>query len=56
MATVVTEAGGAVYPAKDATMSPEVFRAGFPRWKELEAQRDPAMMSDFWRRVARYET
>jgi L-gulonolactone oxidase len=56
MAAVVTEAGGAVYPAKDATMSPEVFRAGFPRWKELEAHRDPAMMSDFWRRVARYQT
>jgi len=51
MAEVVMKSGGRLYPAKDATMSGEVFRAGFPRWKELEAKRDPAIMSDFWRRV-----
>jgi L-gulonolactone oxidase len=51
MARVVIGAGGRLYPAKDATMAGEVFRAGFPRWRELEARRDPALMSDFWRRV-----
>ena len=34
-------------------MSGEAFRAGYPRWRELEARRDPAFMSDFWRRVTR---
>lgn len=53
MAEVVMNAGGRLYPAKDATMSGEVFRAGFPNWRELEAHRDPALMSDFWRRVTR---
>jgi L-gulonolactone oxidase len=51
MAEIVMDAGGRLYPAKDATMSPEVFRAGYPHWRKLEAQRDPAFMSDFWRRV-----
>jgi L-gulonolactone oxidase len=53
MAAVVVEAGGRLYPAKDASMSGEAFRAGFPRWRELESRRDPALMSDFWRRVTR---
>lgn len=53
MGDVVLGAGGRLYPAKDATMPPEAFRAGFPRWKEVEAQRDPAISSDFWRRVTR---
>lgn len=51
MADVVLEAGGRLYPAKDATMSRAAFRAGYPAWRQLEAQRDPAIMSDFWRRV-----
>ena len=51
MTDVVMEAGGRIYPAKDATMSAAAFRAGFPRWRELEAARDPAVSSDFWRRV-----
>ncbi|NDV86887.1 FAD-binding protein [Aurantimonas aggregata] len=45
-------AGGAVNPYKDARMSPETFAAGFARWAELEALRDPAFCSDFWRRTA----
>ena len=51
MTDVVLAAGGRVYPAKDATMSGAAFRAGYPDWRKVEAQRDPAMMSDFWRRV-----
>jgi L-gulonolactone oxidase len=52
MANVVIAAGGRLYPAKDATMSAESFRIGYPGWRKLEAQRDPAIMSDFWRRVS----
>jgi FAD/FMN-containing dehydrogenase len=52
MADVVLAAGGRLYPAKDATMSAVAFRTGYPAWRKLEAQRDPAIMSDFWRRVA----
>jgi L-gulonolactone oxidase len=51
MADVVLAAGGRLYPAKDATMSGAAFRSGYPAWRKLEAQRDPAIMSDFWRRV-----
>ena len=52
MAGVVIEAGGRLYPAKDATMSAEAFRAGFTDWRKVERLRDPNIMSDFWRRVA----
>ena len=48
---VVREAGGAVYPAKDARMSPQSFAAFFPTAPRLEAQRDPRFSSSFWRRV-----
>ncbi|RMC33659.1 FAD-binding oxidoreductase [Paracoccus alkanivorans] len=48
---VVMEAGGAIYPAKDARMDPAVFRQGFPRWQEFETYRDPGFSSGFWRRV-----
>jgi len=51
MTDVVVNAGGRVYPAKDATMSAEAFRLGYPNWTKLEALRDPKIMSDFWRRV-----
>lgn len=49
---ITLAAGGAVYPAKDARMRPEVFRAGFPGWRRIERRRDPAFLSDFWRRTA----
>ena len=49
--TVVREASGAVYPAKDACMSGESFRAYFPRWEEFSSHIDPAFSSSFWRRV-----
>lgn len=45
------DVGGALYPAKDATMSPAMFRAAFPRWVEFAAAIDPGMRSDFWQRV-----
>lgn len=49
---VVREAGGAVYPAKDARMSPESFRCYFPNWEEFAQYVDPRFSSSFWRRVA----
>lgn len=49
---VTVAAGGAVNPYKDARMSAKVFAASFPCWRQLEASRDPAFMSDFWRRTA----
>ncbi|WP_331374135.1 FAD-binding oxidoreductase [Sinorhizobium chiapasense] len=49
---IVVDAGGAVNPCFDTRMSPEVFEASFPHWEKLEALRDPAMASDFWRRTA----
>ena len=49
---IVIAAGGAINPYKDARMAPAAFAASFPEWRSLEAQRDPAMMSDFWRRTA----
>jgi hypothetical protein len=48
---IVLEAGGAVYPAKDARMSPAMFRAGQPRLDEFLPHIDPAFSSSFWRRV-----
>lgn len=45
-------AGGAVNPYKDSRMSAGTFGASFPGWRALERLRDPAMMSDFWRRTA----
>lgn len=51
MDRVVVAAGGGLYPAKDARMSPGVFRAGFPQWEAFARYVDPAFSSSFWRRV-----
>lgn len=48
---IVRAAGGRIYPAKDAHMSGEFFRASYPQWARLEALRDPALCSRFWKRV-----
>lgn len=48
---IVVRAGGRIYPAKDARMSPATFKSGYRRWTELEARRDPLFSSGFWRRV-----
>jgi hypothetical protein len=48
---IVAAAGGAVYPAKDARMSGEHFRAYFPRHEAFMPFMDPGMSSSFWRRV-----
>ena len=48
---IVREAGGRLYPAKDAHMSGSDFRQAYPAWEKLEALRDPSLMSRFWKRV-----
>jgi len=48
---IVLSAGGAIYPAKDARMSGEMFKKSFPRWMEFSQFIDPAFSSTFWRRV-----
>lgn len=48
---IVRAAGGRLYPAKDAHMSGSDFRQAYPAWEQLEALRDPTLMSRFWKRV-----
>lgn len=48
---IVVEAGGAVYPAKDARMSGAHFRRYFPAWESFRPFVDPRFSSSFWRRV-----
>lgn len=48
---VVRAAGGALYPAKDARMPPDMFHSGYPAWKAFTDFIDPAFSSSFWRRV-----
>ncbi|AOJ02735.1 FAD-linked oxidase [Burkholderia mayonis] len=50
---IVREAGGRIYPAKDAHMSGDDFRAAYPQWQQVEALRDPALLSRFWERTTR---
>ncbi|MCY9872553.1 FAD-binding oxidoreductase [Vibrio barjaei] len=48
---IVLQAGGRLYPAKDAHMSGDFFRTAYPNWELLENARDPKIMSRFWKRV-----
>lgn len=48
---IVRQARGALYPAKDATMTAEDFELYYPRWREFQAWIDPQFSSNFWRRV-----
>jgi FAD/FMN-containing dehydrogenase len=48
---IVREAGGALYPAKDARMRPEDFQRSFPNWRQFAAWKDPQCSSSLWRRV-----
>jgi FAD/FMN-containing dehydrogenase len=47
----VLSVGGALYPAKDARMSAQLFAAGFPGAQAFRSQMDPKFSSTFWRRV-----
>ena len=48
---IVLEAGGALYPAKDARMPRHVFEAGYPRLREFLPMRDAGMSSAMSRRL-----
>ncbi|MEI9900593.1 MAG: FAD-binding oxidoreductase [Hyphomicrobium sp.] len=48
---IVADAGGAVYPAKDARMSAQQFDRFYPQWREFECYIDPNFSSSLWRRV-----
>jgi FAD/FMN-containing dehydrogenase len=48
---VVAQAGGALYPAKDARMSSAHFLQFYPRYSEFIRFIDPQISSSFWRRT-----
>ena len=48
---IISAHGGAIYPAKDARMPPDLFRQAYPRLEEFRQWIDPAFSSSFWRRV-----
>jgi len=48
---IVAQAGGCIYPAKDARMPPEMFRAGYPGLQEFLPYRDPGISSALSRRL-----
>jgi len=49
--SIVSEFKGALYPAKDARMSGEMFRLSFPKYEEFSNFIDPKFSSNFWERV-----
>lgn len=48
---IVKSVGGALYPCKDACMSPEMFRFSYAEWKNFNEYIDPKFSSSLWRRV-----
>ena len=48
---LVHEAGGRLYPAKDAHMSAIHFKQAYPKWEYVERLRDTKLLSKFWKRV-----
>ncbi len=48
---LVRDAGGRLYPAKDACMTAADFRRFYPEWQDFQQYIDPAFSSSFWRRV-----
>jgi FAD/FMN-containing dehydrogenase len=48
---IVREAGGRLYPAKDARMPRDLFESGYPRLPEFLSYRDPGISSALSRRL-----
>lgn len=48
---IVKQAGGALYPGKDARMPSSLFQAGYPEWQAFSEYIDPNFSSRFWQRV-----
>ena len=49
--SIVREAGGRLYPAKDGRLPSMMFEAGFPALDQFRTHIDPGMSSTFWRRM-----
>lgn len=49
--SIVKQAGGRLYPAKDARMPRSLFEAGYPMLLEFSRYRDPGISSAFSRRI-----
>jgi len=52
--SIVSEARGRIYPAKDARMPAQIFQAGYPRLEEFLTYRDPGISSAMSRRLMGY--
>ncbi len=52
--TIVREAGGRIYMAKDARMPRDLFEGGYPRLQEFLGYRDPGISSALSRRLMGY--
>lgn len=48
---IVLEAGGRLYPAKDARMSADMFKHSYPSLPQFLPHRDPGIVSDLSRRL-----
>jgi hypothetical protein len=48
----VQEAKGRLYAAKDGRIPKDMWAAGYPNLRRFMAHVDPAIASDFWRRVS----
>jgi hypothetical protein len=51
LGAVIVGCGGRLYPAKDGRMPVDLFRSGYPRWREFASFIDPRISSSFRRRV-----
>lgn len=49
--SIVRDAGGHLYPAKDARMNPEDFQTFYPMLDTFRPYLDPAFSSNFWQRM-----
>ncbi|MHA7600650.1 FAD-binding oxidoreductase [Alicycliphilus sp. T452] len=49
--TIVSAAGGRIYPAKDARMPAHLFQSGYPQWEQILPYRDPGISSAMSRRL-----
>jgi FAD/FMN-containing dehydrogenase len=49
---MVVDAGGRIYPAKDAMMSTSSFLKGYPQFSDFLKYKDPNFSSNFFRRIS----
>ncbi len=49
--SIINEASGRLYPAKDSHMSSDAFKNSYPNWVAMEKLKDKNVNSHFWKRV-----